>query len=109
VDATVVEFDPAAVPWAVSLATPDERSIRPTLGTTSELELTDAAVEALDPPSEPHAARPNVTRVHKTTLRMCERAAKAGFLIDRYPGFVKRRQGSDTSRGRTTLRPPAAI
>jgi hypothetical protein len=96
VDATVVEFDggvlDAGVPWVVS-AVPDDRSIRPTLGDTNEPEVADAAADALDPSSAPHAARPNVTRVHNTTLRMCERAAKAGFLIDHYPGYVTQSPG----------------
>ena len=111
VDATGGEFDvggdvglvllgAGAAPWVVPPATPGERSIRPTLGAT-EFELTDAAVEALDPASEPQAARPNVARVHNTTLRMRERAANVGFFIDHHPGSVNGRQGSDTSRERT--------
>jgi hypothetical protein len=110
VTATVAELEGVVLldEGAVVATAPDERSIRPTLGATSELLLAEAAVEALDPASEPQAARPNVTRVHNTALRICERAAKVGFLID-HPGFVKRRQGSDSSRERGTSRSSAAI
>jgi hypothetical protein len=79
------------------------------LGATSVLLLAEAALEALDPPSEPQAARPKVTRAHNTTLRMCERAPKAEIFIDHHPGFIKRRQGSGSSRELGTLRSSAAI
>jgi hypothetical protein len=92
-DVGVVLLGAGAAPWVVPAATPGERSIRPTLGATTELELTDAAVEALDPASEPQAARPNVTRLHNTTLQMRERAANVRFLIDHHPGSVKRSPG----------------
>jgi hypothetical protein len=88
-DAGVVALDAGVAPWVV----PAERSITPTLGATSVPGLADAAAEPLDPASEAQAARPNVTRLHNTTLRMCERAAKAGFLIDHYPGCVKQAPG----------------
>jgi hypothetical protein len=101
-DAGVV-LDAGTVPWVVPAVTPAVRSITPTLGATSDPALADAAAEPLDPASEAHAARPNVTRVHNTTVPMCERAAKAGFLIDHYPGCVKHSPGQ-RSRERTTLR-----
>jgi hypothetical protein len=92
-DAGMVEFDAGTVPWVVPAVTPAERSITPTLGATSDPGLADAAAEPVDPVSEAQAARPNVTRLHNTTLRMCERAAKAGFFIDHYPGCVKQAPG----------------
>jgi hypothetical protein len=36
----------------------------------------------------PQAARPNVSRPHNTTLRMCERTTKADLFIDHYPGWT---------------------
>jgi hypothetical protein len=87
-EAGVVVLDAGAAPWVV----PAERSITPTLGTTSDPELA-AAAEPLDPASEAQAARPNDRRLHNTTLRMCARAAKAGFIIDHYPGCVKQAPG----------------
>ena len=67
----------------------DVRSITPMLGvTTVDVSSATAATasEPLDPDSEPQAARPNVSRLHSTTLRMCERAAEEIFFIDHYPG-----------------------
>jgi len=54
------------------------------LGVTSE--VADAMPELLDPSPAPQAAKPNVKRLHNTTLRMCARTTKADFFIDRYPG-----------------------
>jgi hypothetical protein len=79
--------------WVVSavLGAPvsDVRSITPTLGVTT-VGVSSATVATasalLDPDSEPQAARPNVSRLHSTTLRMCERAAEEIFFIDHYPG-----------------------
>jgi hypothetical protein len=108
-DGGVELFDAGAVTWVVLVATSDERSIRPTLGDTRESEVVDAAAEALDPASEPQAARPNVTRVHNTTLPMCERAAKARFLIDHYPGCVNQSPGQRDFTRPYDPRSPAAI
>ena len=115
VDATVVELDgvvvlgagvvvvgagvavpvAGAVPWIVPVVTPPERSITPTVDDTSEAVLAGAVAEALDPPSEAQAARPNVTRADNTAPRTRQRAAKAGFFIDHYPVAKNSRQGSD--------------
>jgi len=80
----------SALPLALGASPSDVRSIKPTLGVTRlgiASETVDAASELLDPDSEPHAARPNVSRLHSTTLRMCEPAIKAAvFFIDHYPG-----------------------
>jgi hypothetical protein len=91
----VVVPDAGAVPWVVPVLPPPERSITPTVGETSEAVLAGAVVEALDPPSEAQAARPNVTRADNTTPRTRRWAAKAGFFIDHYPGCKNSRQGSD--------------
>ena len=63
-------------------------STTPMLGAT-RLGTGSAAADAvaeLDPSSAPQAARPNVRRLHNTTLRMCVRTTKAEFFIDHYPG-----------------------
>jgi hypothetical protein len=102
VGATTVELDAGAVlcvvlaatvasalPAALGASPADVRSITPTLGVTRlgiASEAVDAASELPDPDSEPQAARPNVSRLHSTTLRMCERAAEGIFFIDHYPG-----------------------
>jgi hypothetical protein len=106
VGAAVVVPDAGAVPLVV--VTAPERSITPTAGDTSEAVLAGAVVEALDPPSEAQAARPNVTTADNTAPRTRQRAAKAGFFIDHYPGCQKQSPGQ-RSRVRTALRPPAAI
>jgi hypothetical protein len=62
--AAVVELEAATVS--------DVRSIKLVFGATKlgmELEV-DAVSEPLDSPSAPHAARPNVSRLHNTTLRI---------------------------------------
>jgi hypothetical protein len=108
-DATVVELDvgvvldtgvAACVVLAATTLVPvvlaalgipisEVRSITPTLGATRlgiGSEAADAVPELLDPSPAPQAARPNVRRLHNTTLRMCERTTKAEFFIDHYPG-----------------------
>jgi len=55
-----------------AVAVSEVRSTKPTFGATrlgTELEA-DAPSESLDAPSAPHAARPNVNRLHNTTLRI---------------------------------------
>ena len=55
-----------------AVAVSEVRSTKPTFGATrlgTELEA-DAPSESLDAPSAPHAARPNVSRLHNTTLRI---------------------------------------
>lgn len=77
-----------AVTTALGAAVAEVRSITPALGDTRlgvGSAATDVVPELLEP-SAPQAARPNVTRLHNTTLRMCERTAKADFFIDHYPG-----------------------
>ena len=106
-DTTVVEADAGVVPdtgaapgvvlaarfasvatTAPGAAVAEVRSITPVLGDTRlgvGSAAADVVPELLDP-SAPQAARPNVTRLHNTTLRMCERTARADFFIDHYPG-----------------------
>ena len=55
-----------------AVAVSEVRSTKPTFGATrlgTELDA-DAPSESLDAPSAPHAARPNVSRLHNTTLRI---------------------------------------
>jgi hypothetical protein len=111
VDATVVpaagvvvvvdpEFEAVAVlgvpavgvPALAGAVTSDERSIVPAFGDTklaTESDppaAADVAAEPLDPSSLPQAARVSVARAHSTTLRMCEGAPKAKYVISHYPG-----------------------
>ena len=109
VDGTVVEADTGVVLLEAGgvlwVAFPPERSIRPTLGDTSGSVLA-AAAEALDPSSEPQAASPNVTRVHRRTLR----AARTRFVINHYPGYFQQSPGQRSfTRAFDPLRSPAAI
>jgi hypothetical protein len=79
----------AAVPVVPATLGIPVRSITPTLGATRlgiGSDAADAVPELLDPSSAPQAARPNVRRLHNTTLRMCERTTKADLFIDHYPG-----------------------
>jgi hypothetical protein len=82
----------AAVEAPVGVVTPDERLITPAFGETkvaTELDpvaAAEVAAEPLDPSSLPQAARVSVARVHSTTLRTCERAAKAKCVMCHYPG-----------------------
>jgi len=55
-----------------AVAVSEVRSTKPTFGATrlgTELDA-DAPSESLDAPSAPHAARPNVSRLHNKTLRI---------------------------------------
>jgi hypothetical protein len=82
----------AAVAALLGVVTSVERSIMPEFGDTklatetAPVDSADAAAEPLDPFPLPQAARVSVARVHTTTPRMGERAAKADCVIDHYPG-----------------------
>jgi hypothetical protein len=66
------------------VSNPCERSIIPTLGDTrlgTESDAVEVAVVLPESDSLPQAARVSVARVHRTTLRICERAARANFVM----------------------------
>jgi hypothetical protein len=71
-----------------------ERSIMPTFGETKLATVVSesVAVAALpDCDSLPQAARVSVARVHRRTLRTCERAARANCVMNHYPGKTLKR------------------
>jgi len=86
-EATAVAVDTAPVfdsdvLWVVS--TPCERSIIPTFGDTrlaTESDAGEVAAALLEPDSPPQAARVSVARVHRRTLRTCERAARVNCVM----------------------------
>jgi hypothetical protein len=83
----VVELDEGTTATGVSVA--EVRSTTPVFGDTRLGIVSapaDAVPELLDPSPVPQAAKPNVKRLHNTTVRMCARTTKADLFIDHYPG-----------------------
>jgi len=79
-EATAVAVDTTAVFDAEVFcvaSTPCDRSIIPTFGDTrlaTESDAVEVAAALLESDPPPQAARVSVARVHRTTLRICERA-----------------------------------
>jgi hypothetical protein len=79
-EATAVAVDTTAVFDAEVFcvaSTPCDRSIIPTFGDTrlaTESDAVEVAAAPLESDPPPQAARVSVARVHRTTLRICERA-----------------------------------